>query len=215
MNRVWHTLKKSSSWMVWKPQMNWKRTLWHNMPQNQTLKNTNRHVITAKSQANIKTHAVNSQKRNTKAKITEILLAKFLSSVKRTLTDTTKRTLILSKVTIQITERTENQQLSTHSVRPVANEPLHREMLNWREGRKHTTSASKTDRTKPKSTAGLTFYCNSNCPRLSPNFKIKIPRLHSGTAFDRAETTRDKSFFSNSRGSMAATLLSYLSVTTS
>ena len=54
---------------------------------------------------------------------------------KQTSTQTTILTPILAIMTIKVTEKTKNQELPKHLVRPVVKQPLHRKMLFWRECR--------------------------------------------------------------------------------
>ena len=86
-------------------------------------KNPSRHVTTAKSQvATTKINAVNSKERKTKVKATKTVLVRITPKtavVKQTLTLTPKEP-ILVMITTQTTEITENREMSTHPLLPVA-----------------------------------------------------------------------------------------------
>ena len=113
------------------------------MSQYQTLKSPNGHVTTAKHQAVTDINAVNSKDRKTQLETTKIALASTITItvVKKTLTLTTKMP-ISAMPTTQTTEMTENQELSNQPVRPVANQPLHRQMLFCGQCSKKTASSN-------------------------------------------------------------------------
>ena len=62
-------------------------------------------------------------------------------------------------------------------------------MLPWSKCSKQTVSTKlATGRTEPSSTEYCSKQLRRQCPSCSPSFKLKMPRLHSGTACDRPET---------------------------
>ena len=70
------------------------------------------------------------------------------------------------------------------------NQPLHREMLLWRQCSQSTGSpAQKTGKTKSCLRKSCSKWLKWKQPGCSPKFKLKMPRLHSGAATDRPEIT--------------------------
>ena len=90
------------------------------MLQKQTPKNQSRHVTTAKGQATTEINVVNSEEGRTelKARKTVLAITILLTVVKQNLAQT-KKELIVAILRVQTTDKTENQKLSTHPVRPV------------------------------------------------------------------------------------------------
>ena len=64
-------------------------------------------------------------------------------------------------------------------------------MLPWSERSKQTAFPESTSRwTKPSPAKKCTKQLRCECPSCSPNFKLAMPRLHSGAACDRPETNK-------------------------
>ena len=71
------------------------------------------------------------------------------------------------------------------------NKPLHREMLLWSQCNQQTTSpAQKTKKIKSGPRKSQSKRLKWNCSCCSSKIKLKVPRLHSGAAIDRPETTK-------------------------
>ena len=89
---------------------------------NKTLESPNQHATVAKSQVTIEINAVNSNERQTKVKIIQIVLQITKTTMvvpKQTLTPTTKHQS-QTRLTIQIIKETKDLDLSFHPVRHVA-----------------------------------------------------------------------------------------------
>ena len=70
------------------------------------------------------------------------------------------------------------------------NKPLHREMLFWSQCSQPTASpAQKTGKTKSGIRESQPKWHQWNSSSCSPKLKLTMPRLHSGAAIDRPETT--------------------------
>ena len=122
MNRFCHILKRSWNWIVWKLQMSCRWILWHNKPHKKTQKRPNQLVTTEKNQVTTKTGAVNSNETKTRPKTTQLVppttTRALITVVRQTLTPT-KRFSTTEPQLIQKIKQSENQDLSTHLVRPV------------------------------------------------------------------------------------------------
>ena len=164
------------------------------MPQNQPLENASQCVTTA-NPVHCRINAVNSNENKIQLKTTQIVLENTKTTtvvLKQTLTRTTVLPM-LPTLTTQTNELTQNHELSTHSVRPIAKptapqrktflEPI--EQINLPLG-------IEDDGTESKPTAGHTEGDECNCPVCGPNFKLDTPRLHSGSSINLLETTTTK-----------------------
>ena len=77
-----------------------------------------------KIQTTIKTNVINSRRRETKMTTTKIApettIIVIITVVKQNLSSTTTKASVMATLTVQTTEMTENQEVSTHLERPLA-----------------------------------------------------------------------------------------------
>ena len=130
MNRLCHILKG-----FWAEQLGSRRRTSNEhsdaMPQNQMLKNRNRHALTVKKHVTIKIIAVRLGERKNKPKAPKIELA-IITVVKQTLTRTIIWLIVRMLITIHTTEKTKNRELSTRPVRHLVLMPSkHSRTSSW------------------------------------------------------------------------------------
>ena len=120
------------------------------MPQKQTLKNPCRYVIIVKSQATIEINAISSAERNTKT------IAGNFNNGQTKSEPNNKKTPTLPKKTIQRTEPTENHELSTELLRPVAIGTIPQRNAISEPTQQTTSLTQKTNKTTSESMTGHT-----------------------------------------------------------
>ena len=107
---------------------------------------------------------------------------------KQTLTTTAKFQTI-PKRTKQIIKETEDLDLPSHPVRPVVELTTAQRNATLKQTQQTDRLPAIDDRKdKTKSNREMLKAAQMASPSCSPNFKLAMPRLHSGTASDRPET---------------------------
>ena len=92
--------------------------------------------------------------------------------------------------TIQILKKTENLHLSTDPVRHVVKQTTPQRNVTLEQMQRTKRLPGIDDRKeKTKSNREMFKATRRGMPSCSPNFKLESPRLHSGAACDRPETT--------------------------
>ena len=110
--------------------------------------------------------------------------------VKQTLTPPIK-ILIKPTQTIQIIRKTEDLDLSTHPVRPVAKLTISQRIVTSEQTQRTDGFPEQTTgRAKSSPTETGLEQLRWKCYSCSSSFKLETPRLHSGAACDRPETTK-------------------------
>ena len=140
----------------------------------------------------METSAVISDEKKTKPEITLIVLTitPKVIKVKQTLTRTLKF-LTVPMQTIQLFKTTEHLDVSTHPLRPVVNQPIHKEVVLRNKCSQETASLEQTTgRTKSSPTEKYPEQLRWECSRCSPYFKLETPPPYSETACERPEPTK-------------------------
>ena len=158
----------------------------------QNRKNPNQLATTSKSRVTIETSAVNSNEIKTRPKTTRIVpaITTTRTVVSRILTPTITFPTTPTQ-SLQTIKKTENQDLSTHPVRPVLKLTIPQRSVTLEPtqlmNRLPATDARK-ERIRSNKKCPKQFSCE--CLSCSPKFELETPCLYSGAACDRPETNK-------------------------
>ena len=92
--------------------------------------------------------------------------------------------------TKQIIKKTGNLELSTHPVRPGVKLTIPQKIVNLERMQRRDHQEKTAGRTDSSPTKKCSKQLRWECSSYRPNFKLEMPRLHSGTACNRPVTTK-------------------------